>query len=369
MDVPPLIQGQPAVVAVTLQNTGTTTWTANSNYMLGSKNPDENTIWSVQRVALPQNITPGQQYTVRVPVVAPANGSYSMQWQMMERYVQWFGDVAAQQVNVSGPGESVTYVHTDALGSPVARTNGGGALVSRTQYEPYGLTVSGATPTMGFTGHMNDADTGLVYMQQRYYDPVAGRFLSIDPVTTDSNTGASFNRYVYANNSPYKYIDPDGRDAMDWVHGAFTAASFCPSFCGSAVSGVEGIVYLAEGKKGDAGIAFGAAALGMVSDAGAVKVLAKIAKEGGEAARAGKVFTKRGKDLVKEENAAKNGGKTKCANCGVETVPGQKSEKGVTPPGNEAHVDHIEPKSKGGAGDPSNGQVLCRDCNLEKGNK
>ncbi len=26
------------------------------------------------------------------------------------------------------------------------------------------------------------------------------------------NTGASFNRYVYANNNPYKYIDPDGRE-------------------------------------------------------------------------------------------------------------------------------------------------------------
>jgi uncharacterized protein RhaS with RHS repeats len=51
-------------------------------------------------------------------------------------------------------------------------------------------------------------------MQQRYYDPVAGRFLSIDPVTTDANTGGSFNRYNYANNSPYKYIDPDGRIAF-----------------------------------------------------------------------------------------------------------------------------------------------------------
>ena len=57
---------------------------------------------------------------------------------------------------------------------------------------------------------MNDWDSGLVYMQQRYYDPVAGRFLSIDPVTTDANTGASFNRYTYANNNPYRYIDPDG---------------------------------------------------------------------------------------------------------------------------------------------------------------
>jgi RHS repeat-associated protein len=104
-------------------------------------------------------------------------------------------------------------MHTDGLGSPVASTNAGG-LVSRTRYEPYGKTAAGAEPTVGFTGHYNDIETGLTYMQQRYYDPVAGRFLSIDPVTTDANTGGSFNRYAYANNSPYRYIDPDGRQAM-----------------------------------------------------------------------------------------------------------------------------------------------------------
>lgn len=35
-------------------------------------------------------------------------------------------------------------------------------------------------PTLGFTGHVNDWDSGLGYMQQRYYDPVAWRFLSTD---------------------------------------------------------------------------------------------------------------------------------------------------------------------------------------------
>ena len=54
-------------------------------------------------------------------------------------------------------------------------------------------------------------------MQQRYYDPVAGRFLSVDPVTTDADTGKSFGRYHYANNNPYRYIDPDGRDPNDEV--------------------------------------------------------------------------------------------------------------------------------------------------------
>jgi uncharacterized protein RhaS with RHS repeats len=50
-----------------------------------------------------------------------------------------------------------------------------------------------------------------LYMQQRYYDPIAGRFLSVDPVTTDAKTGGHFNRYAYADNNPYKYTDPDGR--------------------------------------------------------------------------------------------------------------------------------------------------------------
>ncbi|MEN9865281.1 MAG: hypothetical protein RL748_871, partial [Pseudomonadota bacterium] len=114
--------------------------------------------------------------------------------------------------NAAAAEEVVTYIHTDALGSPVAKSDANGNLIgSRTRYEPYGATSSGATPTIGFTGHVSDANTGLIYMQQRYYDPVAGRFLSTDPVLTDANTGASFNRYVYANNSPYRYVDPDGR--------------------------------------------------------------------------------------------------------------------------------------------------------------
>ncbi len=46
-------------------------------------------------------------------------------------------------------------------------------------------------------------------MQQRYYDPLAGRFLSVDPVTTDAASGEGFNRYAYGHNNPYKYVDPE----------------------------------------------------------------------------------------------------------------------------------------------------------------
>ena len=86
----------------------------------------------------------------------------------------------------------------------------------RTRYEAYGNTAAGTIPNgIGFTGHVNDPDTGLVYMQQRYYDPIAGRFMSLDPVTTDANTGKSFGRYHYANNNPFRFNDPDGREPND----------------------------------------------------------------------------------------------------------------------------------------------------------
>jgi RHS repeat-associated protein len=113
---------------------------------------------------------------------------------------------------VAGVNSSVTYIYTDGLGSPVARTDANGTVISRTRYEPYGYVASGVQPTIGFTGHVNDVDTGLTYMQQRYYDPVAGRFLSIDPVVADANNGTNFNRYVYVDNNPYRYTDPEGRE-------------------------------------------------------------------------------------------------------------------------------------------------------------
>lgn len=52
-------------------------------------------------------------------------------------------------------------------------------------------------------------------MQQRYYDPEIGRFLSADPVTANSSPVASFARYSYAQNNPYRFTDPDGRQALD----------------------------------------------------------------------------------------------------------------------------------------------------------
>jgi uncharacterized protein RhaS with RHS repeats len=74
-----------------------------------------------------------------------------------------------------------------------------------------------------------------LYMQQRYYEPLAGRFLSVDPVVTNANNGNSFNRYRYANNSPYRFTDPDGRNPDSCGKGAMFCYSTYFSESGGSV--------------------------------------------------------------------------------------------------------------------------------------
>lgn len=91
---------------------------------------------------------------------------------------------------------------------------------------------------------------------------------------------------------------------------------------------------------------------------------------GAPGSRGGKDYTPAGKDEVKQRNAHSNpGGRAHCANCSAPVVQPKRSERGQRPPENEAQVDHVIPKSKGGSGDPSNGACLCRACNRAKSNK
>lgn len=133
----------------------------------------------------------------------------------MERYLLRMVVVLAvwlAAVSVASAQTAVEYIHTDALGTPVAVTNSAGAVIERSVYEPYGQLINRPlTDGPGFTGHVQDAATGLTYMQQRYYDPQVGVFLSVDPVAAHGNPVTMFNRYRYANNNPYTYNDPDGR--------------------------------------------------------------------------------------------------------------------------------------------------------------
>ncbi|MET4677036.1 MULTISPECIES: RHS repeat-associated core domain-containing protein [unclassified Luteibacter] len=94
----------------------------------------------------------------------------------------------------------------------MAEADAQGNIITTSDYTPYGTIASGTSHHgPGYTGHVADPDTNLIYMQQRYYDAATGRFSSVDPVSPTAANIFSFNRHGYANDNPVRYVDPDGR--------------------------------------------------------------------------------------------------------------------------------------------------------------
>ena len=90
---------------------------------------------------------------------------------------------------------------------------------------PAELAAIAATTRDGFTGHETLDSVGLVHMGGRVYDPVIGRFLSVDPVVRDIGAAQSWNSYGYVEGRVVSWIDPTGfwgcssnsHPAWDWV--------------------------------------------------------------------------------------------------------------------------------------------------------
>ncbi|CAB3748826.1 tRNA nuclease CdiA-2 [Paraburkholderia solisilvae] len=89
----------------------------------------------------------------------------------------------------------------------------------------------------------------------------------------------------------------------------------------------------------------------------------------------GKNFTAAQKQKIYQQNMESNGGVLRSDMDGAELVMPTKSQKGVTPPSNEAQIDHIVPRNAAdadgaqGTNSYSNAQVLSRDQNRQKSNK
>ena len=95
--------GQTYSVSITYKNIGTSTWTVNSDFKLGSRNPFDNTTWGVNRVNIPSNTLPGNQVTVTFNVTAPNTpGIYNFQFGLLKELIEWFGDLTPNiSVNVT----------------------------------------------------------------------------------------------------------------------------------------------------------------------------------------------------------------------------------------------------------------------------
>lgn len=108
-----IVPGRVFNYSITFKNTGTSTWKADALYRLGTQAPQDNRIWMEEnRIALPHDITPGQEVTFSANFEAPKSEGVSIvQWRMVQDGVEWFGEKSKilSLVNIQDTAAYYTY--------------------------------------------------------------------------------------------------------------------------------------------------------------------------------------------------------------------------------------------------------------------
>jgi RHS repeat-associated protein len=110
---------------------------------------------------------------------------------------------------------TLSYLLSDILGSSTVALNSDGSGQAVQLFSPYGsVNYSwGSMPTTyNFTGQRLDSQTGLLYYNSRYYDPVSERFVRADTVQNNAN---GMDPYAYVGGNPETMNDPTGQCIHD----------------------------------------------------------------------------------------------------------------------------------------------------------
>jgi len=101
---------------------------------------------------------------------------------------------------------------SDPLGTGMVMLDVDGNRVRHQVFSPFGRihAEEGAALRTYYAGHRRDEESGMFYMQARWFDPGSGRFLSVDPLIRSAGVPQSFNGYSYTENNPVNGIDPTG---------------------------------------------------------------------------------------------------------------------------------------------------------------
>ncbi len=111
------------------------------------------------------------------------------------------------------------YYITNLQGDVLHIVNTSGTPVVSYTYDPYGkpLTTTGTEATtlgahnpLRYRGYVYDTETGLYYLQSRYYDPEIGRFINGDAFASTGQGIIGCNMFAYCGNNPVVFFDPFG---------------------------------------------------------------------------------------------------------------------------------------------------------------
>ena len=105
-------------------------------------------------------------------------------------------------------------------------TDVNGNLVVRYEYDAWGKVKEiignqtlGQLNPMRYRGYYYDEETGLYYLQSRYYDASVRRFINADDMKYIGNSGSyiSYNLYAYCENSPVYMVDNYGKSPIQII--------------------------------------------------------------------------------------------------------------------------------------------------------
>jgi len=212
------------------------------NRLVAVTNETEGVHWSCKYDALGNrvSITDNGITTERVfiPGVLPSVAAEFVDGKLTKRHIV-AGVVHVATLTTSHGAPTTTYYHGDIIGSVRLVTDESGREISRSSYTAFGFPREGRAlsrpSSVGYVGMLGvETDpTGLLFMRNRYYSPVFGRFITPDPIGL---AGGDVNWYRYCGNDPVVKVDVNGYSSFGQNMGKIIFGSL--SVAGGFISGM-----------------------------------------------------------------------------------------------------------------------------------
>lgn len=157
---------------------------------------------------------------------------YSSNGQYVTRDIRYYYDAAGNPISIraftrssstAAFTDTMYYLLTNMQGDVVAIYNANGERIFEYVYDAWGNilrskqvatggNVANSVNPFRYRGYYYDTETGLYYLQSRYYNPEWGRFLNADNATiiTDTGTISDKNMFAYCDNNPVMRTDENG---------------------------------------------------------------------------------------------------------------------------------------------------------------